>query len=426
MFGLDSAELRAECTVTEWRPVAYGIYLMEEDVRPAWIRMAALALGLGLVMSSCTSWRKVSSNEDWALYVKPGGDVDVSSFEAMLNPAVEAVEQALGPFKRSVRIHAWEGGVELSSGNRGRITEGEDAGLIDNLPEMGDARVRAFHVRSGGLGPGGVFLGEAAPGAAVHELVHARFAELFGPRETLPLWFEEGIAQLIADGILVPDGSGGGQVWVRDGLCAWPLSMLRKQEITDAELLDLLAIRVSDSHSVEDNLMVHFVGWALVFDLYREDPTGSWRNWLARMEANPEDARMRLNRSIDEEGVRQWLKTRFDDENPAVRQAAARGVWRIGDALSLQLLSSALRKEQDMAVVATLTINILAAAGEGRFAGMGRWNGLRLPLMKLREEPFEDATERWASRRLLAGYQGYAGSEAIREAFEILSSYWQE
>ncbi|MFT4709058.1 MAG: hypothetical protein ACI8Q9_000175, partial [Planctomycetota bacterium] len=198
------------------------------------------------------------------------------------------------------------------------------------------------------------------------------------------------------------------------------------QQITDAELLDLLAIRVSDSHSVEDNLMVHFVGWALVFDLYREDPTGSWRNWLARMEANPEDARMRLNRSIDEDGVRQWLKTRFDDENPAVRQAAARGVWRIGDALSLQLLSSALRKEQDMAVVATLTINILAAAGEGRFAGMGRWNGLRLPLMKLREEPFEDATERWASRRLLAGYQGYAGSEAIREAFEILSSYWQE
>lgn len=412
--------------VTECPPVAYGIYFMEEDVRPAWIRMAALTLGLGLFMSSCSAWRKVSSNEDWALYVKPGGDVDVSSFEAMLNPAVEAVERVLGPFEGPVRIHAWEGGVELSSGNRGRITEGEDAGLIDHLPEMGGARVRAFHVRSGGLGPGGVFLGEAAPGAAVHELVHARFAELFGPRETLPLWFEEGLAQVIADGILAPQGADGRQVWVRDGLCAWPLSMLREQQITDAELVDLLAIRVSDTHSVEDNLMVHFVGWALVFDLYREDPTGSWRNWLARMEANPEDARMRLNRSIDETVVRRWLTAHFEDEDPAVRQAAARGIWRIGDPVTLQLLSSALRREENQAVVATLTINILAAAGEGKFAGMGRWNGLRLPLMKLREEPFEDATERWAARRLLAGYQGYAGSEAIQEAFEVLSSYWQE
>jgi hypothetical protein len=344
----------------------------------------------------------------------------------MLDPAVAAVEAFLGPFEKSVKIHAWDGGVELSTGNRGRISEGKDAGLIEDLPNFGTARVRAFHVRPGGLGPGGVFLGEAAPSAAVHELVHARLAEMYGPRDTLPLWFEEGLAQVLADGVLTKGVDGEPPTWVRDGLCAWPLSILREQQIADAELEDLLAIRASDSHSVEDNLMIHFVGWALVFDLYREDPTGSWKTWLARMEANPEDARMRLNRSIDETVVRRWLTAHFEDEDPAVRQAAARGIWRIGDPVTLQLLSSALRREENQAVVATLTINILAAAGEGKFAGMGRWNGLRLPLMKLREEPFEDATERWAARRLLAGYQGYAGSEAIQEAFEVLSSYWQE
>ena len=404
--------------------------LMERVVRSAWNRVrpgkVLGACALGFALGSCSSWSVAASNEDWTLYVKPGGNVDVGNFDSMLDPAVAAVEAFLGPFEKSVKIHAWDGGVELSTGNRGRISEGKDAGLIEDLPNFGTARVRAFHVRPGGLGPGGVFLGEAAPSAAVHELVHARLAEMYGPRDTLPLWFEEGLAQVLADGVLTKGVDGEPPTWVRDGLCAWPLSILREQQIADAELEDLLAIRASDSHSVEDNLMIHFVGWALVFDLYREDPTGSWKTWLARMEANPEDARMRLNRSIDETVVRRWLTAHFEDEDPAVRQAAARGIWRIGDPVTLQLLSSALRREENQAVVATLTINILAAAGEGKFAGMGRWNGLRLPLMKLREEPFEDATERWAARRLLAGYQGYAGSEAIQEAFEVLSSYWQE
>ncbi len=399
-------------------------------MRSAWNRVRlGGALGvclLGFALSSCSSWVVAASSEDWTLYVKPGGNVDVGSFESMLDPAVTAVEAVLGPFEGSVRVHAWDGGVELSSGNRGRMAEGEDAGLIEDLPNVGTARVRAFHVRSGGLGPGGVFLGEATPGAAVHELIHARLAEMYGPRDTLPLWFEEGLAQVVADGVLAESRDGGLATWVRDGLCAWPLSVLREQTIEDGELEALLAIRVSDSHSVEDNLMVHFVGWALVFDLYREDPEGSWRTWLARMEANPEDARMRINRSVDESMVRLWIKARLDDERPEARQAAARGTWRIGDPVTLQLLSSALRKEKDMAAKATLTINILASAGEGRFAGMGRWNGLRLPLKILREEPFTDPLERAAARQLLAGYQGLLGSEEIAEAFTVLARYWQE
>jgi hypothetical protein len=124
--------------------------------------------------------------------------------------------------------------------------------------------------------------------------------------------------------------------------------------------------------------------------------------------------------------VRLWLKERLDDERTAARQAAARGTWRIGDPVTLQLLSSALRKEKDLAAKATLTINILASAGEGRFAGMGRWNGLRLPLRVLGEDPFTDPAEKAAGQKLLAAYQGYAESEAITEAFTVLSDYWQE
>jgi hypothetical protein len=109
-----------------------------------------------------------------------------------------------------------------------------------------------------------------------------------------------------------------------------------------------------------------------------------------------------------------------------VRHAAARGSWRVATAASLQLLSSALRSELDETVRATLVINILAAAGEGRYPGMGRWNGLRLPLRLLGQLRFEDPVEAAAAAELDLGYRQGASREAIGAAFAALDAYWQE
>ena len=303
-----------------------------------WRRLPALALLAAL--ASCASWREVSSHEDWSLYVRPGAGVDVPAYERLLEPSLAAVEAELGAFEEPVRVHAWTGGVELESGNRGRIADGEDAGLIEG--EVGVARVRAFHVRSDPFGPGGVFLGEASAGSAVHELVHARMSEL---DRDLPLWLEEGVAMLLGDGVL--DDSGATLRWVRDGLCAWPMSRLRALELTDAQLEELLALRAEDGHSVDENLLIHFLGWALVFDLYRQDPGGGWEAWYRTHQLDPglPTVRARLERSLDPDTLLVWLGERLDDPDPAVRRAAVRGIWRVAGPADLQRLVAALRTE---------------------------------------------------------------------------------
>ena len=382
-----------------------------------------VAGGLLLVaalVSGCTTWKEVESHENWSLYVKPGRHVDAEPYALLLDPAVDAVEAVFGPFKGPVRVHAWAGGVDLESGTRGHMNDGEDAGMVDS--SLGVARVRAFHVKHDPFGPGGVFLGEPSAGAAVHELVHARLAEL---KPTPPLWFEEGIAMLVADGQLITEGPGA-PYWVRDGLCAWPRSVLRQKRPDAATLATILALESGDEHSVDENLLVHFIGWAIVFDLYRANPTADWRTWLATFEADPSTACERLDRSLDRGTLLLWLHEHLSDPEPGVRSAAARGTWRGADSSSLQLLSSALRHETNPNVRATLAINILAAAGEGRFPGMGRWNGLRLPIQVLDQLVFGSTEDQDAAERLLAGYRGQARRGSIEAAFRELEAYWQE
>jgi hypothetical protein len=372
------------------------------------------------LLSGCSAWQEVASHEDWSLYVKPGGNVDAESFTELFDPAIAAVEAQLGPFEHPVEIHVWNGGVDLQSGTRGRIQTGDDAGLVDS--DLGLARVRAFHVKRDAFGPGGVFLGEPSPGAVVHELVHARLAEL---SPTPPLWFEEGLAMLLADGQLVrtsPDAPR----WVHDGLCAWPRSVLTTDPPTDDELASILALESGDEHTVEENLLVHFIGWAIVFDLYRESPDAGWRTWLTTFEGDPTSARTRLERSLNRGTFLVWLHAHLTDPEPGIRAASARGTWRGADSSSLQLLSSALRYESDPTVRATLAINLLAAAGEGRYAGMGRWNGLRLPIAVLEHLEFGTPADREAVTRLLSGYRGEAPRGTIETAFRDLEAYWQE
>lgn len=382
------------------------------------VRVALLLLFA--LLASCVSWEHDTSGEGWNLYVRPGDGVDAGPYRALLDPAVAAVEAELGPFQRPVRVHAWHGGVDLTSGTRGVIADGDEAGVVES--KLGTARVRAFHVRGDPFGPGGIFLGEPSPGSAVHELVHARFAEL----PDVPLWFEEGLAMFLGDGELVVPAEGT-PYWVRDGLCAWPRAMLRDARPTDAELDAVLALRSGVDHTIEENLLVHFVGWALVFDLQREDPEGTWWDWLQTFERDPSTADERVARSLDRGTQLVWLNDGLTHPEPGVRMATARGQWRGASSPSLQLLSSALRHEQDPEVRATLAINLLAAAGQGRFAGMGRWNGLRLPLAVLEDLEFGTERDRSAARRLVTAFLGRGGSTAVIEAaFLDLEPYWQE
>ena len=380
-----------------------------------------LLLAISTLASCVAGWQEVAAQEDWRLYVRPGAGVDVDAYEALLGPAMEAVEAELGPFDSPVRVHAFTGGVQLKDGSSGRIVEGEDAGRIES--EVGTARVRAYHVRDDPFGAGGAFLGEASPGSAVHELVHARFAEL---NTDLPLWFEEGVAMLLADGVL-EEGPAGAR-WVRDGLCAWPLSRLRDLELDDERLMSLLELRPTDGHAIEENLLVHFLGWAMVFDLYRTNPEGTWQDWLAVHEADPSLAtvRARLARSIDRDVLLLWLHQRLASGDAAVRRGAVLGTWRMASSADLQFLSSNLRREEDEATRATLAINILAAAGEGRYPGMGRWNGLRLPLAVLADLDLADPAEASAARALHAAYLDGASRDDISAAFTVLEGYWQE
>ena len=222
---------------------------------------AVLLLALA---AGCSSWTRAGQYDGWALWVRDEESVDVGRYEAVFQIAFETVERHLGAFEQPVRIHAWDGGVELVSGNRGEIRERGHEGLVQDVPGIGPARVRAFHTRGG---RGGVFIGEADESTAIHELVHARLAEA---GRDLPLWFEEGLASLYADGAVH-----GGR-WVVDGLACWPLRELAEEPLPDAELARLVALRARDEHSVRENLLVHFVGWALAFDLRREHPDAPW------------------------------------------------------------------------------------------------------------------------------------------------------
>ena len=145
-----------------------------------WLRLACAAWLL--LMTGCATWQPVRQYESWTLYSKDGEVADQERYEEALAPAFDAVESRLGAFTKRVRVHVFNGEDDLSSSSS--VPSGEVAGI-------GPARVRAFHVR-GGASPfqaSGVFLGSAEVGTAVHELVHARMADL---GTDLPLWIFHG------------------------------------------------------------------------------------------------------------------------------------------------------------------------------------------------------------------------------------------
>jgi hypothetical protein len=384
---------------------------------------AGVALVAGL-LASCASWETARRSDQFTLFTRAEARVDLDLFERSLDIAFTAVETELGSFRRRVNVHVMPEPAENDPQPQQAGSTPQVEG-IEQVPGMGPARVRAWHVRGGAtpFSPTGVFLATTDVGTAVHELVHARLAEL---DDSVPLWFEEGV------GTLLGDGAEFGGRWVVDGLACWPVRELRQQELSDSELERLLALTARDRYDARENLLVHFVGWALVFDLRREWPNEDWREWLAafrrgaKQEGLIAHARGRLARAISEESIATWLE-RLGHADPAVRFASAKGLWKLRSPACLDRVLVALASESDRQTRVCLALNALLSSSEMRI-GRTRWRRLAehaFPV--LRESDLEDPLEvqaltdlyevmRWSPRR----------TRSTAECLEDLDRFWDE
>lgn len=380
-------------------------------------RTSAALILLVACACSASGWRTAERYERWTLHERGDDAVDPEPYRAAFDPAFRAVESALGPFRKRVDVYASPSSNKLEDAGDNHIRSvGDDA--VQQVPGIGAARVRAFHARDNGWfsAPSGIFLSAPEAGTAAHELVHARFAE---EELELPLWLEEGIACFIGDGFL------SGDRWVVDGLSCWPLYELANHPITDAELAHLLRLHAKDEVDARDNVLVHFVGWAIVFDLYRELgrlDTDAWRVRYARgLELG--EARQRLERTLAPKTALTWLE-RLDDPRPEVRIAAAKGVWKLRSQDVVARLLDALRKEDDPTVRVGLAINALAAAGEMRLPRPMERRMWSLAWPTLRSAKLDDPLEQGATSELMRSF--WSGGKSSQPPLQALKRFWAE
>ncbi|MCY2959188.1 MAG: hypothetical protein NTY35_03400 [Planctomycetota bacterium] len=368
---------------------------------------AALSAALLVGLTGCSTWHRVEAYPGWSLYSEVPEGVDVGAFQRAYDPAFDAVETVLGKFRSPVRIHAFE-------------DEDGAAGVaaVQEVPGIGRARVRAYHTRGEGpFGPAaGIYASSADPGTAVHELVHARIAEI---DRDLPLWFEEGLACVLGDGFL------DGERWVVDGLACWPLRELRERTPDVTELARLLAVRADHGTDLRENVLVHFVGWAIVFDMYRTEGRVDWPGWIAQARSmSVAEARERLQRTLSAETETAWL-ARLDDVDRGVRMATAKGLWKLRSEDVLRRLLDRLGREEDPEVQVALSINALAAAGEreppGRLAGR-MW---RTVWPALRRAELANPVEEAAVESLLSSFR-WRGNRDSDAALDALQRFWAE
>jgi hypothetical protein len=379
-------------------------------------------LALALLATSCTAWRPVASYERWSLFAERGQSADASVYAAAVEPAMSAVEFELGRFQRPVSVHAWSGNAGAETSGADVIHEGE-GGPVEDVPGIGPARVRAYHARGQGLfgPPAGIFLAAPECGTVAHELVHARTAE---EGLDLPLWFEEGLACLLGDGFL--DGYPNGKRWVVDGLSCWPLRELQAQSIPDDELERLLALHAGDPATPRENVLAHFVGWAIVFDLYREAGRIEWRTWRERFDRGLPlaEARTRLERSIAPGAALAWIE-RLHDPRREVRMATAKGLWKLRSVEIATKLLEALEHEDDAEVKVSLAINLLACAGEIRLPEPLTGRLWRTAWPTLRRASLDDETEQAGVEELLRSFRSRSGRSS-QEPLQKLRRYWAE
>lgn len=375
-------------------------------------------LAVALLASSCTAWRPVASFERWSLFAERGQSADADVYAAAVEPAMAAVESELGRFQRSISVHAWSGNAGAETSGADVIHEGE-GGPVEDVPGIGPARVRAYHARGQGIfgPPAGIFLAAPECGTVAHELVHARTAE---EGLDLPLWLEEGLACLIGDGFL------DGKRWVVDGLSCWPLRELQAQPIPDDELERLLALHAGDPASPRENVLAHFVGWAIVFDLYREAGRIEWKSWRERYGRGitPSEARSRLDRSIAPGAAIAWIE-RLRDPRREVRMATAKGLWKLRSVEIATKLLEALEEEDDAEVKVSFAINLLACAGEIRLPESLTGRLWRSSWPPLRRAALADEAEQAGVEELLRSFRSRAGRSS-QEPLQKLRRYWAE
>ncbi len=371
---------------------------------------AALLLVLA---AACSSWRTVEVRDGWTLYGEQGQAVDAAAFAASFDPAYRAVEDVFGPFSDTVRVHA------IPSDKATPALPENHLGTVHEVPGIGRARVRAYHARGDGVfGPKtGIYADTPEAGTAVHELVHARIAEI---APVLPLWLEEGMACYLGDGFL------DGDRWIVDGYACWHVRELRQQRLSDKELDLVLKLSAADESSVRDNVLVHFVGWAIVFDLRREAGVLDWKNWFARYRngISGEEARQRIERTISSEAEVAWLG-RLTDQNRDVRLATAKGLWKLRSRAAVTALLDAIEDETDGEVKVALAINALAAGGDVRLSDESRERFWPTVWPVLRRGQLSDETEQQALKSLYLSYRRRT-QVTSQEALEGLRRYWAE
>ncbi len=389
-----------------------------------------LLLALLSIPAGCASpWQPVAVHDRWTLYERPEDPIERGGYESAFERAFDAVEALLGPFEERVDVHAWDGSVPASSETVAERQQSAGGGLdpgVHEIPGIGPARIQAWHARrrAGGwlnLSPSGVFTGVADTGTAVHELVHARLGELDA---ALPLWFEEGMASFLGDGAAV-DGR-----WIVDGLACWPLRELAEEALDDDDLARLLDLDATRESSVRDNVLVHFLGWALVFDLQRKEGPLEWTAWRPALDAlaGPErvrHARARLNRTLDPSTPMIWLE-RLDDPDPARRFACAKGTWKLRSAPVLARLLESLEREANDEVAVALAINALAASGELELSRDALADVRRRALPVLVDARLPSAQERDAAFALHVAWRDGDASAVSRAAFDALARFWEE
>jgi hypothetical protein len=377
------------------------------------ILLGTAATLCGVLAAACSSWRTVEVREGWTLYSEKGRAVDTAAFAASFDPAYRAVEGVFGAFDETVRVHAIQTEETIAE------THVNDVGLVRDVPGIGRARVRAYHARGDGVfGPAtGIYADTPEPGTAVHELVHARIAEI---APELPLWLEEGLACFLGDGFL------DGDRWIVDGYACWHVRELREQRLPDKELERVLKLSAADEASVRENVLVHFVGWAIVFDLQRQTGTLDWKRWMARYKngIDSEEARERIERTISTDAEAEWLK-RLADPQREVRLATAKGLWKLRSRTAVTALLDALDDEQDGEVKVALAINALAAGGDVKLNDSARERFWPTVWPALRRGQLKDATEQQALRNLYLSYRRRTPMSS-QEALEGLRRYWAE
>jgi hypothetical protein len=371
-----------------------------------------------LLLASCASWRTVGEHEKWVLRAEPGTAVDGEAYARAFDPALLTVESAFGPFRERVCVHAVADDSGASSKGKSALGQPEDLST-QVVPGIGLARVRAWHVRSTGPfgAPSGIYLGAPDAGTAAHELVHARLAEV---SSDLPLWLEEGLASIFGDGLLI-DGR-----WVVDGLACWPLRELTEQRIPDAELERLCSLRAGEDSDTRENVLAHFVGWAIVFDLMRESGRVDWNGWIARYGEHipTREARERLERTLAGATVDEWLE-RLADPRPEVRAATAKGLWKLRSEPVLGKLLDALEAEKVPEVRVVFSINALAAAGELSLRPQLSSRVWRTVWPRLRRTELADGAENRALGELMRSFR-YGSRGASQGPLEALRRLWAE